>query len=90
MKEKVQEERPEFTVDKQKLIHAGKVLKDSQTIEEIGLKETDFIVCMVSKDAASKVLLISVILLFLLSNFLLKTSQNLLQFKKLRLRLQQP
>lgn len=54
LKEKVQSERPEFPVDKQKLIHAGKILKDDQSVAECGFKETDFIVCMVSKDPAPK------------------------------------
>ncbi|CAM9168501.1 unnamed protein product, partial [Phaeothamnion confervicola] len=30
----------------QKLIHAGKVLKDDATVEESGIKENEFIVCM--------------------------------------------
>ena len=32
-----------------KLIHAGKVLVDTQTIEEAGVKEGGFLVCMVTK-----------------------------------------
>jgi UV excision repair protein RAD23 len=55
LKQKIQDSKPDFSVDKQKLIHSGKVLKDSQTIAEIGMKDTDFIVCMVSKEAAAKV-----------------------------------
>jgi hypothetical protein len=32
-----------------KLIHAGKVLVDTQTVEEAGVKEGGFLVCMASK-----------------------------------------
>lgn len=56
MKSKIQQVYSDFAVEKQKLIHAGKVLKDTLTVSEIGLKPNDFIVCMVSKDpVASKV-----------------------------------
>ena len=33
----------------QKLIHAEKVLKDSQTLATYEIKENDFMVCMVTK-----------------------------------------
>ena len=33
-------------------MHAGKVLNDSATLESSGIKENDFIVCMVTKEAA--------------------------------------
>ena len=39
-------------MDRQKLIHAGKVLKDDQTVSSLGIKESDFIVCMVTKETA--------------------------------------
>jgi UV excision repair protein RAD23 len=39
--------------DRQKLIHAGKVLKDNQTVAEVGVTETDFIVCMVTKETTA-------------------------------------
>jgi UV excision repair protein RAD23 len=39
----------EFTIEKQKLIHAGKVLKDEQTLAETGVKEGNFLVVMISK-----------------------------------------
>mmetsp|Transcript_9948 Transcript_9948/g.8893 ORF Transcript_9948/g.8893 Transcript_9948/m.8893 type:complete len:406 (-) Transcript_9948:64-1281(-) len=54
LKEKIQQDKSDFVVDKQKLIHAGKVLKDTQSIGELGIKDTDFIVCMVSKEPAAK------------------------------------
>eukprot|EP01035_Chromulina_nebulosa_P021411 gene21411-27736_t len=54
LKEKIQQDKSDFNVDKQKLIHAGKVLKDTQSIGELGIKDTDFIVCMVSKEPAAK------------------------------------
>ena len=37
-----------------KLIHSGKVLKDDQVIEACGIKETDFLVVMVTKPKAAK------------------------------------
>lgn len=43
----------EFVADRQKLIHSGKVLVDSSTITETGIKEGEYIVCMVTKDAAA-------------------------------------
>ena len=36
-----------FPVDSQKLILQGKVLDDTKTIGSYGIKESDFIVCMV-------------------------------------------
>ncbi len=36
--------------DRQKLIHSGKVLKDEQLVSDLGLSESDFIVCMVTKE----------------------------------------
>ena len=59
LKDRIQEARPELAAERQKLIHAGKVLKDTQTVAEIGVTEADFIVCMVSKEiAAPKVVII--------------------------------
>lgn len=52
LKEKIQAERAELVADRQKLIHAGKVLKDEQTVTELGLSESDFLVCMVTKEVA--------------------------------------
>lgn len=55
LKEKIQNERSDSPADRQKLIFSGKVLKDTQTIEEIGIGENDFLVCMVTQPkAASK------------------------------------
>jgi UV excision repair protein RAD23 len=50
LKAKIQEYKAELVSDRQKLIHAGKVLKDNQTITELGLSDSDFIVCMVTKE----------------------------------------
>jgi UV excision repair protein RAD23 len=52
LKEKIFAERSDFVVDRQKLIHSGKVLKDTSTVEEIGIKESEFLVCMVTKEVA--------------------------------------
>ncbi len=49
---KIQESRSELLADRQKLIHSGKVLKDEQILSELGLAESDFIVCMVTKEVA--------------------------------------
>jgi hypothetical protein len=38
-----------FGADTQKLIFAGKILKDDVTLAESAVKENDFLVCMVSK-----------------------------------------
>ena len=38
-----------FEPDTQKLIYAGKILKDDQALSTCGVKENDFLVCMVSK-----------------------------------------
>lgn len=54
MKKKVEIAKSTLIADKQKLIHAGKVLKDEQVLQELGLKESDFIVCMITKDVAKK------------------------------------
>lgn len=43
-----------MAVDKQKLIKGGKVLQDAQTVAELGISESDFLVCMVTKDAKTK------------------------------------
>lgn len=48
LKEKIAADKADFEVDRQKLIHAGKVLKDTSVISELGIAETDFIVCMVT------------------------------------------
>jgi UV excision repair protein RAD23 len=50
LKQKIQEARDDLGADRQKLIHSGKVLKDEQTVGELGLSEADFIVCMVTKE----------------------------------------
>ena len=55
MKETIAVERPELVAERQKLIHNGKVLKDTSNLTESGINENDFIVCMVTKESASKV-----------------------------------
>jgi UV excision repair protein RAD23 len=52
LKAKIEGAKPELAVDRQKLIHAGKVLKDDQTVSSLGISESDFIVCMVTKETA--------------------------------------
>eukprot|EP01038_Epipyxis_sp_PR26KG_P011441 gene11441-15328_t len=54
LKSKIQEKKNELAAERQKLIHAGKVLKDTQTLSELGISESDFIVCMVPKEVAKK------------------------------------
>lgn len=55
LKQKIQEAKgADMAADRQKLIHSGKVLKDEQTVAELGLAESDFIVCMVTKEVAKK------------------------------------
>ncbi|RYG66845.1 hypothetical protein EON64_08805, partial [archaeon] len=50
MKERIQAARDDLPADKLKLIHSGKVLKDDQSVGDLGLTEADFIVCMVTKE----------------------------------------
>jgi len=52
LKSKIQDDKSDYAIERQKLIFTGKVLKDTQTISELNLKESDFIVCMVSGAAA--------------------------------------
>ena len=53
IKQKI-EELQQFPVSQQKLIHAGKVLKDDSTLGEYNVKENDFLVVMVTKPKAAK------------------------------------
>jgi UV excision repair protein RAD23 len=48
-----------YAASLQKLIHAGKVLKDESTLEESGVKDGTFLVCMVSKPKVVRLLLLS-------------------------------
>jgi len=50
VKEAIFAAKPEFQVDRQKLIHSGKVLKDNVTLAESGITESDFVVCMITKE----------------------------------------
>lgn len=52
VKERIATERSDLPAGRQKLIHAGKVLKDTTVFSETGVSENDFIVCMVTKEAA--------------------------------------
>lgn len=54
MKLKIQTVRDDLPAPRQKLIHSGKILKDEQTIAELGISDTDFIVCMITKEIAKK------------------------------------
>lgn len=54
LKEKIADSKSDSPVERQKLIHSGKVLKDEQTIAELGITEADFIVCMLTKEVAKK------------------------------------
>ncbi|CEG40877.1 uv excision repair protein rad23 [Plasmopara halstedii] len=53
VKQKI-EELQKFPVAQQKLIHAGKVLKDDSTLADYNVKENDFLVVMVTKPKAPK------------------------------------
>ncbi|CAH0480812.1 unnamed protein product [Peronospora belbahrii] len=53
VKEKI-EKLQQFPISQQKLIHAGKVLKDDSTLAEYNVKENDFLVVMVTKPKAAK------------------------------------
>lgn len=49
IKAKIETQKPDWSADRQKLIHSGKVLLDDQTMESAGITDGNFIVCMVSK-----------------------------------------
>ena len=49
LKQKIAAERTEAVVENQKLIYAGKVLRDEQTVGECGISGDGFLVCMVTK-----------------------------------------
>jgi len=52
VKEKIASEKPDLIPERQKLIHAGKVLKDTSTLAESGIVENEFLVCMLSTPKA--------------------------------------
>ncbi|GAO50140.1 UV excision repair protein Rad23 [Saitoella complicata NRRL Y-17804] len=52
IKAKIEEEKG-YEAKNQKLIFSGKILGDEKTVEEVGVKEKDFVVCMVSKPKAA-------------------------------------
>lgn len=52
LKNKIQDSKADLLAERQKLIHSGKVLKDEQSISELGITESDFIVCMITKEVA--------------------------------------
>eukprot|EP01006_Ploeotia_vitrea_P042256 TRINITY_DN66614_c8_g5_i2.p2 TRINITY_DN66614_c8_g5~~TRINITY_DN66614_c8_g5_i2.p2 ORF type:complete len:237 (+),score=90.92 TRINITY_DN66614_c8_g5_i2:51-713(+) len=54
MKEKIHEQYKLGEPGSQKLIHAGKILKNAQTVGEVGIAENDFIVIMVTKKKTKK------------------------------------
>jgi UV excision repair protein RAD23 len=49
-----EKEKSELPAESLKLIHSGKVLKDSDTLAGCGIKENDFLVVMVTKAKAAK------------------------------------
>uniref|UniRef100_A0A6S8CF64 UV excision repair protein RAD23 n=1 Tax=Aureoumbra lagunensis TaxID=44058 RepID=A0A6S8CF64_9STRA len=49
VKKIIETKQPELKADLMKLIHSGKVLKDSETLVEKGVTEQSFLVCMVTK-----------------------------------------
>jgi UV excision repair protein RAD23 len=51
VKEVIEREKGELPAARQKLIHSGKVLKDSQELSETGIAENEFLVCMLTKEA---------------------------------------
>jgi UV excision repair protein RAD23 len=51
VKEAIAATKPELPAARQKLIHSGKVLKDTQVLSETGIAENEFLVCMVTKEA---------------------------------------
>ena len=50
LKARIEGSNADFPADRLKLIIEGKVLKDTQTIAELNVTESSFIVCMVTKD----------------------------------------
>lgn len=54
VKEAIAATKPELPAARQKLIHSGKVLKDTQVLSETGIAENEFLVCMVTKEAKPK------------------------------------
>merc|ERR1719428_2106673 len=49
LKKKIGEMKPEFPVEQQKLIYAGKVLADATPVNECGIKDGTFVVVMAAK-----------------------------------------
>ena len=43
------EKQEDLPADSQKIIHSGKILKDTQTCDSAGIKDKDFVVCMVGR-----------------------------------------
>jgi len=52
LKTQIEQLNSELVADRQRLIYQGKVLKDTQTVGELKIAESEFIVCMVSKPKA--------------------------------------
>lgn len=48
VKRKIEQSKSELAADRQKLIHAGKVLLDDMIVADSGIKENEYIVCMVT------------------------------------------
>lgn len=54
VKTAIASQKPDMPANRQKLIHSGKVLKDSQTLGETGIAENEFLVCMLTKEVKAK------------------------------------
>ena len=52
LKLKIEQVHSDLKADRQKLIHAGKILKDDSSVSELGIKESDFLVCMATKEVS--------------------------------------
>ncbi len=55
IKQRIEHELKLGQAEGSKLIKAGKILKDKETIAEAGIKEKDFLIVMFSKSGAAKV-----------------------------------
>jgi UV excision repair protein RAD23 len=54
VKEIIEQAKSEMPASRQKLIHSGKVLKDTQELSETGIAENEFLVCMLTKESKPK------------------------------------
>jgi UV excision repair protein RAD23 len=59
VKQAIETQKSDMPAARQKLIHSGKVLKDTQILSETGITENEFLVCMITKEA--KVLFVQIV-----------------------------